>query len=454
MARALRYMPDGFLAVDDRWRIIYSNAEAERILGDASRQLLGRALWDVADIGALEERCRAAAADGAPVGFDIQAPANLRWYHMRLVPGPTGVTVYFTDVTEKRVQKAERTRAAEASARRTALTGDLTEGLAQALTVRDVVGAVVDHVLPLFGATGLMMASIEGPAPSGRRVLRYQQEFIDRLDGVDVQRMTPAAEVLRDRTPLFVPSAQEYVRWYPHLSHLPTEGGKNAWAFLPLIASGRSIGYCTFSFDTPRSLGDEERALLVALAGLVAHAFERARLYDAEHLTRPGTAARAPPPDASRPAGRHHGRQLRSGRPRRGGGRRLVRCHPPVVGAGGPGHRGRDGPRRVRSRHHGAAPGGRPHPRGPGGPARRAPHPPRQPGHDHGLRFERHLPLRCLRPHHAHSHLLQRRPSAAGDPPSGRPRVLPRAGPRSAARGGQSPPSAPRNWSCRRRASS
>ena len=61
-------------------------------------------------------------------------------------------------------------------------------------------------------------------------------------------------------------------------------GGKQSWAFLPLIAADHPIGVCVISFEQRRRLTREERTLLTALSGLVAQALERARLYDAEHV--------------------------------------------------------------------------------------------------------------------------------------------------------------------------
>jgi serine phosphatase RsbU (regulator of sigma subunit) len=52
---------------------------------------------------------------------------------------------------------------------------------------------------------------------------------------------------------------------------------------MPLVVSGRLVGLCVVSFDRPRRLSGAERALLIALSGLIAQALERARLFDAEH---------------------------------------------------------------------------------------------------------------------------------------------------------------------------
>lgn len=178
---------------------------------------------------------------------------------------------------------AEQISAAQRIEQRAARIAELTEGLAQALTVSDVVKAMAVPVLPLFGATALVTAAIDGRRLRVVGSFGYPKEFIDLFDTIGLDAMSPATDALRSRTPMFISSAREYEKRYPHLSDLRARGGKQAWAFLPLIASGRSVGYCVIAFDTPRTLNDEERTLLVALAGLVAHAFERARLYDAEH---------------------------------------------------------------------------------------------------------------------------------------------------------------------------
>jgi serine phosphatase RsbU (regulator of sigma subunit) len=63
----------------------------------------------------------------------------------------------------------------------------------------------------------------------------------------------------------------------------PVRDGMAAWAYLPLIASGRAVGTCVLGYPEPHRFGADERALLTSLGGLIAQALERARLYDAKH---------------------------------------------------------------------------------------------------------------------------------------------------------------------------
>ncbi|MFE5083081.1 SpoIIE family protein phosphatase [Streptomyces mirabilis] len=286
LSRALRHMSDGFLAVDDRWRITFLNLAAERMLGSSEEELFGRVLWElpsVRQVADLEKRCREAAAAQEPVGFDMDAPDTGRRLHLRLVPGPDGLTLYFTDVTEIRRHEDERSAAEQAAAERAARIAELTESLAKATTSRDVVDAVARRVLPPFGATGLVVQAIEDDRVYNVGAVGYPPAFLDTINGRARVACDPVWDPILSGTPLFLSSRAEYTSRYPELAARPSQAGKQAWAFMPLTASGHTFGVCVVSFDRPRRLSDEERTLLTTISALVAQALERARLYDAEH---------------------------------------------------------------------------------------------------------------------------------------------------------------------------
>ncbi|WP_275559175.1 SpoIIE family protein phosphatase [Streptomyces sp. 5-6(2022)] len=289
VSQALWHMSDAFFAVDSDWRVTFVNGEAERLLG-ASRTTLGRTLWDafarlrVDDAEPdLRSRYRRAAESGTPVGFEVRWPTDQRWYSMRLVPVPNGLTVYAADITASRAREAERAAAERAAAERTARIGELTDALAQALTMRDVVNAIADRVLPPFGASGIVVQLIEGSVIRIAGAVGYPQPFLESIDGASILDVSPVAEVYYTGAPAFVESAEEYTARYPAMAGRPAAAHKQAWAFLPLIVSGRNIGCSVVAFAEPRRLDAEERALLTALSGLMGQAIERARLYDIEH---------------------------------------------------------------------------------------------------------------------------------------------------------------------------
>ncbi|MFF3947769.1 SpoIIE family protein phosphatase [Streptomyces sp. NPDC001902] len=282
--RALRHMSDGFLAVDDDGRIAFANPQAERLLG-ARRPLVGAVLWDLPGVhdSELEAHCRRAAEGDATVSADIEWGGGTRRYHLRVMPVPDGLTLYLTDVTEHRLAEEARADAARTAADRAAHIGRLTTALAEAVTVKDVVAAVADRVLPLFDATGLIIKTLEGDLLRVVGFVGYPPGLMERLSRTRLAEGSPSTDAIRERVPRYITSAKEFHEAYPARVHLQEWSQKHAWAFLPLIVSGKAVGSCVVSFSEPRPFSEEERTLLTALSGLVAQALERARLYDAEH---------------------------------------------------------------------------------------------------------------------------------------------------------------------------
>lgn len=286
LSRALRHMSDGFLAVDDEWRITFANLEAERTLGFSEEELFGRLLWDMPaarEVPGLESRCRAAAAEERSVGFDVRMDDTGRRYHLRLVPGPDGRTLYFTDVTEKRQHEEERRASERAAGQRAARMGELTTALAKATTSQDVVDAVARRVLPPFAAAGLLVQAVEGDRLYNVGAVGYPEAFLSTVNSRPRASGDPSWETITSGAPLFLSSVQEFTARAPRLTDAPDRTGMQSWAFLPLTASGHTFGVCVVAFDSPRRLDDEERTLLTTISALVAQALERARLYDAEH---------------------------------------------------------------------------------------------------------------------------------------------------------------------------
>ncbi|WP_371502087.1 SpoIIE family protein phosphatase [Kitasatospora sp. NBC_00374] len=281
--RALRHMSDGFIAVDAEWRILYLNLRAEQLLG-SSGELVGRPLWDIpaVRVPGLEERCRRAVVDRRPTELERRLPTDGRWYHLRLIPVPDGLTIYLADVTEQRQAAAERAVVERAAAERSARIGQLTAGLAEALTAEDVVRAA-ERVLPLFGASGLIVQALQGDRVRAVGAVGYPQAFLDHLASDAFPRGSPIDHALHDGRPRFIASPEEMEAGYPGMAPMIELSGKRAWAFVPLVVSGRQVGGCVVSFDRPRRFTGEDRTLLIALSGLIAQALERARQYDTEH---------------------------------------------------------------------------------------------------------------------------------------------------------------------------
>ena len=279
LSRALRYMSDGFLAADEDWRITFVNLEAEDMLGASEEGAVRPGAVDAA-VAAARSRPGVAVQKGRGRGGAHELRrADAR--HGLLLPGPPGPAARRGDALLHRRHRPARNEAEQAAAERAAgeraaRIAELTAALAKATTSRDVVDAVAQRVLPLFGATGLLVQALEDGRTLNVGSVGYPQSFLDDLHGRHRGAGDPVWDAI-STGPVFVSSAEEYAERYPAMAQQPHLTGKKSWAFLPLTASGLTFGVCVVSFDEPRRLTGEERTLLSAISALVAHALERAR---------------------------------------------------------------------------------------------------------------------------------------------------------------------------------
>ncbi|MGA2043796.1 MAG: response regulator [Roseiarcus sp.] len=97
---------DGFLAVDPEWRFTFVNAAAERLVGRAGEQLLGRGYWESfpASVGGpVQANFERAMAERVSVAFENFSAPLRRWFDVRAYPARDGgLSIYFQDVTERK----------------------------------------------------------------------------------------------------------------------------------------------------------------------------------------------------------------------------------------------------------------------------------------------------------------------------------------------------------------
>ena len=109
----LEVVTDGVLALDVEGRPTYVNTSAERLLGRARNEFLGRPLWT--ELPALEETqlgraCRRALAEGTPTTVEEHLPFLGAWLEARVFPTSEGLLVLLRDVTSLKQVEGEYTR--------------------------------------------------------------------------------------------------------------------------------------------------------------------------------------------------------------------------------------------------------------------------------------------------------------------------------------------------------
>jgi len=104
----LESIGDAFFAVDRNWIVTYWNKIAEVVFHRSKAEMIGRNIWDIFSAAIDSESFKSyhlAIATQQPVHFeDFYEPLH-RWYEISAYPSDNGLSVYFKDVTERKLSK-------------------------------------------------------------------------------------------------------------------------------------------------------------------------------------------------------------------------------------------------------------------------------------------------------------------------------------------------------------
>jgi PAS domain S-box-containing protein len=206
-----------------------------------------------------------------------------------------------TDVTSQREAEEMRGRLTDqlsAAALRTARLQQATAMLAEALDVEQVVEVITEVGRTAIGALRSAVALLDDDK-LGLRVVNRSGLAPTGPDGAGVRLTldTPSVmtRAIATRRPVLIADPEELRSQFdndpeaaagvgPGTDRRAVDtGDEQAWVGLPLLAAGMPLGALRFSFGKPRTILEEERVFLEALAGQCALAIERAEMYEKEH---------------------------------------------------------------------------------------------------------------------------------------------------------------------------
>ena len=105
----LESIGDAFFAVDKNWIVNYWNNMAEKVLGRSKKEMLGHHLWDIFtdSVGSDSfKNYHLAIASGKPIHFEDYYQPLDRWYEVSAYPSANGLSVYFKDISARKVSEA------------------------------------------------------------------------------------------------------------------------------------------------------------------------------------------------------------------------------------------------------------------------------------------------------------------------------------------------------------
>ncbi|MFH8798477.1 SpoIIE family protein phosphatase [Streptomyces sp. NPDC017936] len=297
--RMVARLPYGLCSLDLSGRVGFVNAAGAEMLGLPADDLLGtqlRASVPWLDDPVYEERYRAALLSQVATSFVALRPPS-DWLSFRLYPSTNGLSLRISRARGVSQPRPAGRGQEDAPGRLVSMSQalSLAGALTETVSVQDVVRLVADEIAPAVGSRALALLG----ARAGRlRVLGHHgypdPRVVERFDGMPLTAPTPGAHAVRNGVPGFFDSRRQLEHLYP--ARHATPDGFAAWAFLPLIASGRPVGACVLAYAEPRAFSTHERAVLTSMAGLIAQALDRALLYDVKHQLAHGLQAALLPP--------------------------------------------------------------------------------------------------------------------------------------------------------------
>jgi diguanylate cyclase (GGDEF)-like protein/PAS domain S-box-containing protein len=115
IASILESITEGFVVVDQEWRLAYVNRPAAALFEADAAELVGRSFWEACPphFGTrYADQYQSAAAERQSVKFEASDEAQSRWFEVHAAPARDGLLVYMRDISEQTAAKLELNRVA------------------------------------------------------------------------------------------------------------------------------------------------------------------------------------------------------------------------------------------------------------------------------------------------------------------------------------------------------
>ncbi|KNB49195.1 ATP-binding SpoIIE family protein phosphatase [Streptomyces caatingaensis] len=159
---------------------------------------------------------------------------------------------------------------------------DAGRALAEARSTAEVLRVAAGLSMPGFEPSALAVFGTDGSRVTMIGHHGYGTEDVEALLDMPLDSSHPAAEVIRTGRAIYIPSPDDYARRFPRIWPLVKRFGRRAWAFLPLINAGQTIGAWMAGFSVPVSFTPDERSVLTTVARMLAQALGRASVHESE----------------------------------------------------------------------------------------------------------------------------------------------------------------------------
>ncbi|HET9929207.1 MAG TPA: PAS domain S-box protein, partial [Polyangiaceae bacterium] len=275
------------------------NVGAQRIKGYRADEIVGQhfsRFYPEAEVRA--GKCEFELVEAARVGrfedegWRIRKDGSRFWANVVITAlrGPEGELRGFAkvtrDLTERRAAEQENIRLAQVARERVHTLAALSESLAGALSVADVGRAVCSMGRDFAGGDTITLYLHDARDNSLELVAERgcNPALLARLRRIDADSGNPCHAIgLGTAESVWIRNEAEYRAFFPSLANTAVTGDRaRAFACVPLLAEGRTIGMLGLGFHQPHDFTQEQREFIDTFARQCAQALARARRVETE----------------------------------------------------------------------------------------------------------------------------------------------------------------------------
>jgi serine phosphatase RsbU (regulator of sigma subunit) len=283
----LERLTDGFAALDLHGRMTFLTERTAQLLHRDRAELQDAEPWEALpwlSDPVYENAFVAALFSREPTAFSACRPDGV-WLSFALYPDATGITLRIApgdaprnsaELVAELVEEPAPIPPARAGTLFHLL--HLAAALAEATGVEEVAKSLMGQMRAALGAQGLALLISRGGREWVVGSRGFPPEMAEYFNNQPMAVRSEGTRAMSTGVPGFHPTNEYLVRTFPEHPHYRDMA---AFAFLPLTISGGTFGCLVLGSDRPHPFTPDERAELTSLAGMIAQALERARLYDA-----------------------------------------------------------------------------------------------------------------------------------------------------------------------------
>jgi PAS domain S-box-containing protein len=278
--RAIHSMPIGLMVLDTHWRVVHINPAGEAAVGFRYDELVGRDYWEAFPANRDNEFGRAyrqVVTTRRPQMVEAFYPEPLnRWFEVHAVPEPDGLSLYFTEVTDRRLAQERLALLARVG---TELAGTL-DAASAARRIPSLVSPILATwcTLTLLGGDGsLRVVGSWHVDPEQRHLVEGYAEARAHL----ADPVSPLGRALQTGRPVVDTwAALADPRPEDDAGQLLSRLSPGTVTALPVAGRERMLGVLTLGHDRRRRVAQADVSTAQQVADRLGLALDNARLYD------------------------------------------------------------------------------------------------------------------------------------------------------------------------------